>query len=69
MRFGVIFLLDLVHRYDITMSGGKGHAHCTWLRRIAQNTPQGAEMDIVVLAIGILFFALSFAYVRACDNL
>jgi len=26
-------------------------------------------MDIVVLGIGILFFALSFAYIKACDIL
>jgi len=26
-------------------------------------------MDIVVLGIGVLFFALSFAYIKACDIL
>ncbi|ESY79138.1 hypothetical protein X740_18770 [Mesorhizobium sp. LNHC221B00] len=26
-------------------------------------------MDIVVLGIGILFFVLSFAYIKACDIL
>jgi len=26
-------------------------------------------MDIIVLLIGTLFFALSFAYLRLCENL
>jgi len=26
-------------------------------------------MDIVLIGIGVLFFALSFAYTRACDRL
>jgi len=26
-------------------------------------------MDLIVLAIGILFFALSLAYVKACDRI
>ena len=26
-------------------------------------------MDIIVLGIGLLFFALSFAYIKACDSL
>jgi len=26
-------------------------------------------MDIVLIGIGVLFFALSFAYTRACDHL
>jgi len=28
-----------------------------------------AMMDIVVLAIGVLFFVLSLAYVKSCDSL
>jgi hypothetical protein len=27
------------------------------------------EMDIIVIGIGIFFFVLSFAYIKACDNL
>ncbi|WFU51118.1 hypothetical protein [Sinorhizobium terangae] len=27
------------------------------------------DMDVVVLAMGIVFFALSLVYVRACSNL
>ena len=26
-------------------------------------------MDIVLIAIGVVFFALSLAYVKACDSL
>lgn len=26
-------------------------------------------MDIIVIGIGVLFFALSFAYIKACDIL
>jgi hypothetical protein len=26
-------------------------------------------LDIVLIGIGVLFFALSFAYTRACDRL
>jgi len=26
-------------------------------------------MDIIVVGIGVLFFALSFAYIKACDIL
>jgi hypothetical protein len=28
-----------------------------------------SKMDIFVLAIGVVFFALCFAYVKACDIL
>lgn len=28
-----------------------------------------SSMDVVVLGIGILFFVLSLAYTKACDNL
>jgi hypothetical protein len=38
------------------------------MRKNKQN--QGTcTMDIVVLGIGILFFAMSFAYIKACDIL
>jgi len=26
-------------------------------------------MDFVVIGIGVLFFVLAFAYIRACENL
>jgi len=26
-------------------------------------------MDVIVIGIGVLFFALSFAYIKACDIL
>ncbi len=29
----------------------------------------GSMLDIVLIGIGILFFALSFAYTKACDRL
>ena len=37
----------------------------------AQRAPEGASkmLDIVVLAIGLGFFALSVGYVMACDQL
>jgi len=33
---------------------------------VARSTPM---MDVVMLAIGFVFFALSIAYVYACDQL
>lgn len=45
---------------------------CLWqaLRSKVEDQKQGTStMDIVVLGIGILFFALSFAYIKACDIL
>ena len=30
---------------------------------------RNSTMDIIVIGIGILFFALSFAYVKACDRI
>ncbi|TGP23621.1 hypothetical protein EN827_13875 [Mesorhizobium sp. M1D.F.Ca.ET.184.01.1.1] len=30
---------------------------------------RNATMDLIVLGIGILFFALSLAYVKACDRI
>lgn len=37
--------------------------------RRAETMNRGLGMDFVVLAVGIVFFALSLAYVRACDSL
>jgi hypothetical protein len=34
-----------------------------------QQKESGSMMDIVLIGIGVLFFALSFAYTRACDRL
>ncbi|OHV82547.1 hypothetical protein ORS3428_27320 [Mesorhizobium sp. ORS 3428] len=42
-----------------SIAGGKKHDR-------KQGTP---EMDIIVLGIGILFFLLSLAYVKACDRI
>lgn len=33
------------------------------------NEQEPSKMDIFVLAIGVVFFALCFAYVKACDIL
>ncbi|MEP6565927.1 MAG: hypothetical protein ABJB10_12380 [Mesorhizobium sp.] len=30
---------------------------------------RNSTMDIIVVGIGVLFFALSFAYVKACDRI
>ncbi|MGX5801864.1 hypothetical protein ACWGS9_11520 [Bradyrhizobium sp. Arg314] len=38
------------------------------MRAVDTNEKQGTPaMDLLVLGIGILFFALSLAYVKACD--
>ncbi|RUU11507.1 hypothetical protein EOD23_10315 [Mesorhizobium sp. USDA-HM6] len=38
-------------------------------RRKSQAKARNAIMDLIVLGIGILFFALSLAYVKACDRI
>ena len=30
---------------------------------------RNSTMDIIVIGIGVLFFALSFVYVKACDRI
>jgi len=30
---------------------------------------RNSTMDVIVIGIGVLFFALSFAYVKACDRI
>jgi hypothetical protein len=40
-----------------------------WLRRAAFIVWRAPMMDAVMLAIGFVFFALSIAYVYACDQL
>ena len=35
----------------------------------ARMTKGTSHMDILVIGIGALFFALSFAYTKACDTL
>jgi hypothetical protein len=43
---------------------------CSEARRSTGDYSQGAtEMDAILLGAGILFFIISFAYVKACDNL
>ncbi|WP_254017791.1 hypothetical protein [Mesorhizobium escarrei] len=37
--------------------------------KAVQNEKGISPMDIVVLGIGFLFFALFFAFVKACDSL
>jgi hypothetical protein len=39
------------------------------LGRAARAKKEAHAMDIIVLGIGILFFVLSFAYIKACDSL
>jgi len=40
------------------------------MRVVDKNGKQGTPaMDLIVLGIGILFFALSLAYVKACDRI
>jgi hypothetical protein len=39
------------------------------LIRCAFNVWRTSMMDVVMMAIGFLFFALSIAYVYACDRL
>ena len=34
-----------------------------------QGEARNSTMDIIVIGIGVLFFALSFAYIKACDSL
>ena len=43
----------------------------SWRRIVVRHWQnKGAvTMDIVILAIGVVFFALSLAYVKACDSL
>jgi hypothetical protein len=38
-------------------------------RHEAQDASEENTMDVIVIGIGILFFALSFAYIKACDIL
>jgi hypothetical protein len=38
-------------------------------RRTDKTKIRTSAMDIVVLGIGVLFFALFFAYIKACDRL
>lgn len=33
------------------------------------DTKEPLNMDIIMVAIGVIFFALSIAYIKACDNL
>jgi hypothetical protein len=47
-------------------------AHCigVWQQMLAVGTGRSAEMlDLVMLAIGLGFFALSIGYAMACDRL
>jgi hypothetical protein len=56
---------------------GKGHARIqvftvAFVRPIGRGAVMEKEfssMDVVVLGVGILFFVLSLAYTKACDNL
>lgn len=46
----------------------------SWYRELFQDgtkyKAQGTgKMDIIMLGIGVLFFAVSLAYVRACDRI
>ena len=38
-------------------------------KAVQNGNKEQVTMDIVVLGIGVLFFALSFAYTNACDSL
>ncbi|TPM25578.1 hypothetical protein FJ967_32535 [Mesorhizobium sp. B2-3-4] len=40
-----------------------------WERRKVQSAQGAGKMDVVVVGIGVLFFALSLAYVKACDRI
>lgn len=41
----------------------------TFCNRRTDRSQESSNMDIIMIAIGVIFFALSLAYVRACDNL
>ncbi|MEO5325935.1 hypothetical protein PV773_21715 [Mesorhizobium sp. CC13] len=70
MRFGPRFLPDIDSPADDARTAGVV-ASCIdptpgLPGRFQERT---TEMDIFVLAIGVVFFAMCFAYVKACDIL
>ncbi|RWC33127.1 MAG: hypothetical protein EOS27_04705 [Mesorhizobium sp.] len=52
-------------------SGGPFSGYCAHFNRWREvQAVQGTSvMDVIVLGIGVLFFVLFFAYVKACDRI
>jgi len=42
--------------------------HVQYSRTLTQ-IKEPPNMDVIMIAIGVVFFALALAYVRACENL
>ncbi|MEJ6781736.1 hypothetical protein [Aminobacter sp. Piv2-1] len=70
MRFGPRFLPDIDSSADDARTAGVV-VSCIDLTPACRDEIQErtTEMDIFVLAIGVVFFAMCFAYVKACDIL
>ena len=68
MRVGRISLPRILKIGRCRFAGGGDAARPEPFGR-ASNSTGDRTMDIVVLAIGAVFFALAFAYVAACDRL
>ena len=72
MWFRAIFLCEIQTRPTSSACLTPSFGAWGWsLRpRLKVSTEQEfSKMDIFVLAIGVIFFALCFAYVKACDIL
>jgi len=68
----VHILLEKTHPVPPPKCDGPFSGYCEPFhqgRKVQKQTQGTNTMDIVVLGIGILFFALSFAYIKACDIL
>jgi hypothetical protein len=71
MAIGSIFSLARSFDPHHRQGGARSRAVLTACSQQAQSTNgKGTPaMDLIVLGIGILFFALSLAYVKACDRI
>lgn len=76
MRFASIFPTGSssgTHAYEQGAGRNKAVACrdvASWLAiHISTAAPEAKAMDVIVLAIGVGFFALMFGYIRVCEKL